>query len=837
MFDIDKMYMMFPHFEKVDGKLKYIEYNYSKSANEQSKDALQNRLIELYKAVLTQEDVLKDVMNPIDIEFIKDDIIDLFPEQPDGNLIHFDAFKDIKLKYEFSAGKAGVGQEANAVVDINRLGKISLNNVYLGWGHSINNKGYETEFDREYSVSLSDSDLEYYLSHINRNRKPEDYVKASDIKKVKIGDSLTAILNAFVDIAKDPYITRGNWVTNTTNTGNMLIRAGMHPLYVTAFMAQPIIRQYIDYTSNNESKTVDNTGDMKFKFMKTFVLDSLKSEEVLFDGKIVKLKPLYDALVSGNTMELLEYVNPVSIAKQFGRKYDKLSIEDKERIDIIKDKLLEAHREFFEQDRLDITKQSLKRLREQINNPEADVQQSVLFKFFELQDLSKNLRQNVDISKVDTNGHGKNINSMFIIDNLKNLLINNEAEDIDGSIQGFNSKLENEDGSLTTLGAYYKNSITKNIKLVESNPQLFPQAHPKVQETFNYISRNIYGNDLLDAELGDILEKQYYSYVMSKFEPFNFSKEETASLLNNTVKEFVSFRDTGNNEQNYLILQELELKQGDTALKFLGLNNRKKSAEFEEEFTNSWRDLFKVNPDLANNLVKYAFLTSGFQMNKNQFFTYIPNEWLVENGFNNFIKEYNKNLYNEDFKDEFIDIMFLNNVKSGKLVPNMFPNKVAPLSGQEGIASGFMMKESGRARFFVKIKGKTETLTDGTEAQNPDAIYKLMGYTSDGKGLYTRVTKLGLNDSKGNKVYEADTTTLFTKNKIKIVPAEVTATFDRSYYLEKDNTDNIINESIEESPSLWNDYSNKIQEKYPGFTQQEFDSLSFEEQDRIIKCL
>ena len=82
------------------------------------------------------------------------------------------------------------------------------------------------------------------------------------------------MINAFVDIAKDSYIVKGNWVTQTNNTGFMLLRAGAHPFYVNAFLAQPILREYVKFKNNMESQTIQDTTDIlnKFKLQKPIVI-------------------------------------------------------------------------------------------------------------------------------------------------------------------------------------------------------------------------------------------------------------------------------------------------------------------------------------------------------------------------------------------------------------------------------------------------------------------------------------------------------------------------------------------------------------------------------------
>ena len=282
MFDVDKMYVMFPSYKKENNSLIY------------KQDDLGNRLIELYKSVLTHPEVYKSVMQPIDIDFIEKELNSLFQDKSNIFMNHFDPEVDVKLRYSFLGGKAGVGQEANAMVDISREGQLSLNNVTnILWGH--HNELRESKFDEEYSEELSEEDLNYYVSEfIDVKKATEEQINEfkDSIRKVKIGDSLTAILNAFVDIAKDPYISKGNWTMSTTNVGNLLLRIGAHPLYVVNFLANPVIKEYVEFQKSKESLTETETGDLIQKFKKELVFNSLNKSS-LNEGLTVSLGTIY----------------------------------------------------------------------------------------------------------------------------------------------------------------------------------------------------------------------------------------------------------------------------------------------------------------------------------------------------------------------------------------------------------------------------------------------------------------------------------------------------------------------------------------------------------------
>jgi hypothetical protein len=203
----------------------------------------------------------KDEKYKSDFDYIKNDIRSIAKVAPTTNLSTFNQLKDIDVKYSFLAGKAGVGQQANALMDyvLGSLANLSITN--------FNVPKSNLNLDQEYSQELSQSDLDYYAKELNLSKE-----QVNTLKSVKISNSLSAILNAFVDIAKDPYITEGNWVTMTTNTGNLLLRKGVHPFYVNAFLAQPVIKEYVEFSEQYESSDNQNisTSDefIKQKFGK-----------------------------------------------------------------------------------------------------------------------------------------------------------------------------------------------------------------------------------------------------------------------------------------------------------------------------------------------------------------------------------------------------------------------------------------------------------------------------------------------------------------------------------------------------------------------------------------
>jgi hypothetical protein len=681
---IDKMYLMFPTYDFKDGKLKYENYDNSKP------ESLQNRLIELYKSVLLNENVIGEVMTPVDFTHIKDDILHFVNKTPNVNLSTFNQLDDIDTKYDFSAGKAGVGQQANSLMDyvLGSLGNLSITNFSVP---KSNNK-----LDLEYSQKLSKEDLDYYAKKL---KLTEDEVKK--VQSVKIGHSLSAILNAFVDIAKDPYITRGNWVTMTTNTGNLLLRKGVHPFYVNAFLNQPILKKYVEFSASYESSA--NQG---------------LSTQAAF------------------------------IKERFGeKKYEKRNNSNT----------------FTE---------NLQTLRSnEFLNSEAS-QMNVFATFVKYQSASKAIKDNVNASKFMVDGIGGSVNSLIIAKNAVDSIL--EAEDkyntlsyedqsefYENIILGFRSKFTNPNGSESVFSKYYTNVILEPIKIVRANPTLFLESNQTIQNTFNEISYDLKNQILVDFErgntnLGKILNKTFYSYIMSGFQSLNIQNQERKDLTLKFPKEFEQFQN--DNKGKYTIIDQMTVKPGNT-LEFVGLNNRKKSQDFEKLMVGSFLDLLNTNEEFANKLIKYSYLTSGFNNHSSQFFTMIPTQWFNRNNINRYIIDTNDsyNSYIDKNDDFFIDEFYLTNLENRKYVKNVSQGQVLKGSGS---IHGFVLDKPGKAGYF---RVRVDDL-----GQNPDTYYKLIGYNKDNQGVYSRfipnindqlseIKLLNVKDKKGNRIINYDT--------------------------------------------------------------------------------
>ncbi len=172
-------------------------------------------------------------MTSIDAEFLKKDIVNLFPESKLKNLTFYSPQFQLRTKFEYLSGKMGVAQTANQLVDhvLNKGQEIGLKE-YIGVGHrydGAHGDSRDSALDNEFDIE----------------------------GKYRIADSISAFLNAYVDIAKDPYVSRGNHNNFTSGVNFLLIRSGVPIEWVNRFIGQPILKELVELMKNAEGISSD----------------------------------------------------------------------------------------------------------------------------------------------------------------------------------------------------------------------------------------------------------------------------------------------------------------------------------------------------------------------------------------------------------------------------------------------------------------------------------------------------------------------------------------------------------------------------------------------------
>jgi hypothetical protein len=253
-FDIDKLYITRYNYSKnkETGEVFKSTMNDSKENKwkQNSTKAIQNRFIDVMMAVITNPNSTNETRIPLDAvtDQVKETLATIDKYNSEGK--EFEAFSKSRLSYEskkkleYSGGKQGIPTFALAGVN-------------------------------------------HVLSQISKLRfKPKGVAKKFMIDNVgkiyaqdgsRILDWLSAMVNAHVDVAKDPYIIRMGVNANTYKMVALLLRSG-YGAKTFLFLSQPVFRDVY--------KTMDSKGS-------EYLSGIRNAKKTTIEQEIEKLIPIY----------------------------------------------------------------------------------------------------------------------------------------------------------------------------------------------------------------------------------------------------------------------------------------------------------------------------------------------------------------------------------------------------------------------------------------------------------------------------------------------------------------------------------------------------------------
>lgn len=670
----------------------------------------QNELVAQYKAVLNSPLTYDSMMRSIDGAQLKDDIVGnpkkgikpLFPQPKMGNMEMFSPLTQLKVKSEYISGKFGVGQTANQLVDhvINQSLDIRLN-FYLGVGNSrMENVGGKEKMVTFFDTATQDSH--------------------------SIADNLSAFLNAYVDIAKDPYIARANHNSITANTTFMLLRAGAELKWVNRFIGQPILKELTDLMFEQQSITA---SAVEIEGARASAMEQLLEK--------YGFNPIPQNLVSAKDVETLTE--------------SKLENNIKGERDL-------------------------------------NLDYQILKAWSFLSDKARHFNKGVTAAKSDTAGAGGSVIDMIVNENKIQEVLD------DGVLVNYQSKFDG-----TMLGTYRENTL-RWVRDVIRGSELFIAGTQDARNAFDKISfLTANGQRLTDPELGKSIDNNYYSYMMSGTELFKNVNARYNEILTNVPNQVLKMQEEQAEswDKNFLIEElEIEERQG---IKYMGINNKNKPTHYQNKIYRAWAKLYesyytlengrvdrtRIHPykKLAIELVRYSFLTSGFQNNLAQFFTNIPHQILKDNNLSGEIRnQIREQLMSSD--DIFIDQYMRHNSDNPKVVKSL---KVADMEGNSfGFAykpakhksqefGSVIVKNGKETRIFPKfVNGKVKKFSQLTQrSYTVSHLFEKKGYVkredADGRMIkvpvYVRTFKLGSKSGK-YKTFEYSKGNILTSSKI-----------------------------------------------------------------------
>ena len=622
-FDVDKLYLATLNYDE-NGNI--MQYETDEEGNvlpedKQSTKALQNMIIQSYQLVVSDSKNMAETRASIDTltKLLQKDILPLIqPSVKEEALPMYELLPSFQLarKEEYTGGKAGIAPFA-----LNSTNHCLTQLVHL---QMIYTKGNP-----------------YGLGTIDAIRGRDGF---------RILDWLSAMINAHVDVAKDPYIMALNVNQVTYNMTNLVLRGGMGKT-TFYFLAQPILKELADsiipnkgvyaITTQTENQVVATLYDKYFKQYKSYI-DSLDNND----------PTKYDHI----------------------KKYN--SIADEVGIDLIYDKTKFVH------DRSTVFNDSS--LINGLTTKDPYTQLIVLKAYNELNNDAKRLSELVHRSQIDTKKFGNTLAQQMNFRNSYETFIYDNAEYFVIEGQEFDEKNPQEalrtyfGKTFLSTKLHHGTSLPRKLLRSQAFPatQVFQNIFTSAMGIFGQRKDIVYNNGQEAIAYKHIGDKKFVNRFSSYIDSIIRARlSRDLPALHATDEELVGMlygedsmckRLTGIKQyimenkdrfpsligqDGYIrnqLLNYLQEYQADGTVQLIDrivLSDSSLSNDYETEnqLVSAFAELLESDDpivrEFANDLAKYAYLTSYDERGSNNIFNLLPNKWKEENGYVNVIKE------------------------------------------------------------------------------------------------------------------------------------------------------------------------------------------------------
>lgn len=675
-------------------------------------------------------------------------------------------------KYEYSGGKTGIGPFAlnNKNHILTQLANLRFKDNPLL--KSLGFVGLDGINSKDEQVYQRDKNGNIVYDSDNKPVYVED-------KGLRILDWISAMINAHVDVAKDPYVIRLNVRQYTYNICNFLLRVG-YGKSTFYFLPQRILKDMavayeaasgIYGVNNSKSKTAtvnEEITKIRKKYFKLYE-DSCKEANLNID-----LNQSDDGTISFNDLSI--NLNDVASTIMDRDNLITLLQNDKKL-----DKLTPAEKVYY--------------YRQQLLLSEL---------FLQLNNLSQDMSKLVQLSQIDTKRYGNNfVEQNRFLYRLNSLIVNSnlfEAEDI---IRYYRS---------TFLETKLINGIIEPADIFQSlmfrSNHSFKDAISKVLLMTNRIDTNDESlNKTISNELEGSLRQQFLDSKNIDTFDMLYGENSMAHRLARIKSDILNGKYEGMLTQDGKIANKLLNHLGTLTRmstdKYFAPNiitkNRINDGDkyLKQTLSVYWEELldspYEEIRSFANDLFYYQLATTAGNFTKNGIFNVTPIRLIKESGYNQFMRNQVKSFIGDASLN--YDDLFLNNWQNNKLVktvelyregydqetneivqqlstPVLFSNTLLPginkrypiliqLNNQSIAKNG---KGQDVFQPYVKV------VLDRTTPQGT-LLYKLIGSVKNKMGIdkpiYALVNKKGLNESgRVVKEYNKYSNSIFEFNNI-----------------------------------------------------------------------
>lgn len=614
-FDIDKLYVARFAYNK-NG----VKFNKGNSLKyDEVRNSIKNEMLEAYLKVLLTRDNTNSLKLSIDnaTENVKEVLRDIegpSSYHPTPFEVYSPAYQEAR-KAEYTGGKAGIGPFAlnNAHHILTQLTKLSM--VRDAFTNTLNIWNIGGIYD----------------------------TPVAGMKKGgRILDWLSAMINGFVDIAKDPYIVRLNVNSWTYNMVSFLLRTGKGK-QTFYFVAQPILKEMAEAVIKTKGK---------------YGIDRTKTPTQLENEAIESVLDKYDP------------------TKKYRKKYEFINGNENSKANEYQDLFSTYQKENGEY--TSRTRELLKLNKEEISNFNEE-QVRIYYAWKALKPYADSLANLVKYSKVDTKKTGKTFaeqqtyyNGMWAM--------TEDANFADGEIERFYNETfiaKKTENSIPFGTSIFKNLLLRNTDTFLSKKDIMLSLLGR---------KNNADSKLLNALISG-MEAQIKSGFFNQFIYQNgidihsmfTGKMSMAKRINNfkyeilkgnsKLSRFLNNDGTINNDFINYLIPNIDYN----GLDFIDTSSLLDADQSQaNNLINYWRELID-DPEprvsqLFKDLVVYAFLTSGDNPTMNSFFQYVPNSYKMSMGYTDYIQTKLDELSNGVDQSIVRDDLFLNNWQNDKLV-------------------------------------------------------------------------------------------------------------------------------------------------------------------------
>ena len=726
-FDIDKLFVARYNYDKNGNRIKfetkedytnrlreaglddetivrkvYERYNGKTDFEANSKEANENMLLDMYISVISNPLNFAEARQPLDTvtDYLKDTIlkeVDTITGQgkrtSKSQLYYATPAFQSRTKAELNGGKFGIGPFAlaNAHQVLTQLVKLRFK---------------PNKILRDYGISNLYG------------------IQSNDRNKINILDWLSALINAHVDVAKDPYIIRLNVRKLTFNMTNFLIRSGKGES-TFYFLPQQILKDFaIEYDKYSGFYNVDtqnkNPESLAYRTIWNTYFEKAKS---LSKGK-------YD--------QLLDFLNDKGVGvkqreKMFDVNYLKKQLKKEETFDWYYNQLL------------------------------------IMKTYQELNPFSRSLSELTTLSQIDTKRFGNNfgLQSAFL-DKWKQFMV--EQQVFEDPIKVFSN---------TFLGKKMQDAlIFPRIAFQNTMIRLTPEFENLRTLIEFYTKGYAISDDTYINNITRSMEATYKAGFFNKYLAENGIK--LSSLLGgpNSISKrldriksdvrsgkYPDLLSSDGSFENVLINNIFSRPKEDTTElngpDFIAYKpNKSGDNNLENEIIRAWEELWDSDYQeirgFAKDLALYAFYTSGDAFGKNNIFRYVPNSIREEIGYFDYIRDLERNP-DDAVKD----------IKVFQVIKDLWWNDhVVPTIDYYVLdSSRETIEEEGRPVYRAlphEDSGFTVVNKKGVEVQIPGIIYdkksqSIISFNQNGQPIYPPFKKVKLdrnNDPRTTFLYE-----------------------------------------------------------------------------------